>query len=244
MFGNRSRAFLLSAAVVGGAMMMTACQGTDSGNAAQGNPPAAAPAGQSVTQQSSGAATTGGNQAGANTTGTGSTGSTGSGTTGSGSVVKDSGKTVTPNKATGNSGGGPAKCRTDDLSFLADDVTIDGDGNRTVAVTLNNLAGDCSMYGFAGVDLKTTAGPISAKRTSEPVFPITLKRDTSISFGIHYPSNDSGGSGVRITGLLVTPPGETKAADIPWPGAATLPVTDGTGSAVTVGPMGSAGQGG
>ncbi|MFI8438638.1 DUF4232 domain-containing protein, partial [Streptomyces sp. NPDC079020] len=29
-----------------------------------------------------------------------------------------------------------------------------------------------------------------------------------------------------------------------WPGAATLPVTDGTGSPVTVGPMGSAGQGG
>ncbi|GCD94108.1 DUF4232 domain-containing protein [Embleya hyalina] len=244
MFGNRSRAFLLSAAVVGGAMMMTACQGTDSGNAAQGNPPAAAPAGQAVTQQSSGASTTGGNQAGANTT-------AGTGSTGSGSTVKDSGKTVTPNKAAGNTSGGgnsgsggPAKCRTDDLSFLADDVTIDGDGNRTVAVTLNNLAGDCSMFGFAGVDLKTTAGPISAKRTSEPVFPITLKRDTSISFGIHYPSNDSGGSGVRITGLLVTPPGETKAADIPWPGAATLPVTDGTGSPVTVGPMGSAGQGG
>ncbi|MGW9214233.1 DUF4232 domain-containing protein [Embleya sp. NPDC055664] len=242
MFGNRSRAFLLSAAVVGGAMMMTACQGTDSGNAAQGNPPAAAPAGQAVTQPSApGSSTTGGNQAGGNTS------------SGSGSTVKDSGQTsVTPNKATGTTttgggksgSGGPAKCRTDDLSFLADDVTIDGDGNRTVAVTLNNLAGDCSMYGFAGVDLKTTAGPISAKRTSEPVFPITLKRDTSISFGIHYPSNDSGGSGVRITGLLVTPPGETKAADIPWPGAATLPVTGGTGSAVTVGPMGSAGQGG
>jgi hypothetical protein len=43
---------------------------------------------------------------------------------------------------------------------------------------------------------------------------------------------------------VVTPPDETKAATIPWPGAATLPVTDGTGSPVTVGPIGSAGQGG
>ncbi|OPC79010.1 hypothetical protein B4N89_33435 [Embleya scabrispora] len=237
MFGNRSRALLLSAAVVGGAMTMTACQGTDSGNAAQGNPPAAAPAGQTVTQPSAlGASTTGGNTS-----------------TGSGSTVKDSasGKTVTPNKATGttsggagNSGSGPAKCRTDDLSFLADDATIDGDDDRTVAVTLDNLAGDCTMTGFAGVDLKTTAGTISAERTDEPVVPVILKRDTSISFGIHYPANDSGGSGIRITGLLVTPPGETKSADIPWPGATTLPVTDGTGTPVTVGPMGSAGQGG
>ncbi|MER5987213.1 DUF4232 domain-containing protein, partial [Streptomyces sp. NPDC001787] len=29
-----------------------------------------------------------------------------------------------------------------------------------------------------------------------------------------------------------------------WPGAPTLPVTDGSGSPVTVGPIGSAGQGG
>jgi hypothetical protein len=42
----------------------------------------------------------------------------------------------------------------------------------------------------------------------------------------------------------VTPPGETKTVTFDWPGAATLPVTDGSGSPVKVGPAGNAGQGG
>ncbi|MEE1735706.1 DUF4232 domain-containing protein, partial [Streptomyces sp. BE147] len=71
-----------------------------------------------------------------------------------------------------------------------------------------------------------------------------LKDGESTFFGITYPLNESGGSGVRITGLVVTPPDETKSVTLDWPGAATLPVTDGSGSPVTVGPIGSAGQGG
>ncbi|MET9661087.1 DUF4232 domain-containing protein, partial [Streptomyces sp. NPDC006510] len=58
------------------------------------------------------------------------------------------------------------------------------------------------------------------------------------------PINTSGGSGVRVTGLVVTPPDETKSVTLDWPGADSLPVTDGAGSQVKVGPMGSAGQGG
>lgn len=65
-----------------------------------------------------------------------------------------------------------------------------------------------------------------------------------MAFGINYPVNKSGGSGVRVTALLVTPPNETKTVTLAWPGAATLPATDGTGSPVKVGPVGSAGQGG
>ena len=45
-------------------------------------------------------------------------------------------------------------------------------------------------------------------------------------------------------GLVVTPPDETKSVSLQWPGAATLPVTEGGGSPVRVGPIGSAGQGG
>ncbi|MYW06305.1 DUF4232 domain-containing protein, partial [Streptomyces sp. SID3343] len=66
----------------------------------------------------------------------------------------------------------------------------------------------------------------------------------SVSFGIDYPANDTGGSGVRITGIQVTPPGETETVPLQWPGAASLPVTDGAGSPVKVTPMGGAGQGG
>lgn len=137
------------------------------------------------------------------------------------------------------------KCRTDELEVTATDNTIDGDPGGTVAVTFTNGGGrDCSISGYAGVDLKTSAGSLSATRTGEQATSTVLKDGESVAFGITYPINDSGGSGVRITGLLVTPPNETKSVSLDWPGAATLPVTDGSGTPVKVGPIGSAGQGG
>lgn len=137
------------------------------------------------------------------------------------------------------------KCRTDELEITAADRTIDGDGEGTVAVTLKNGGGrDCAISGFAGVDLKTSEGALSAKRSGESADPHTLKDGESTYFGVNYPVNDSGGSGVRITGLVVTPPNETKSVTLDWPGASTLPVTDGAGSPVKVGPIGGIGQGG
>ncbi|GGV87704.1 hypothetical protein GCM10010294_69910 [Streptomyces griseoloalbus] len=137
------------------------------------------------------------------------------------------------------------KCRTDELEVTATDNTIGGDPGGTVVVEFTNGGGrDCAISGYAGVDLKTSAGALSAKRTGEQASPTVLKDGESVAFGITYPINDSGGSGVRITGLVVTPPDETKSVSLDWPGAATLPVTDGSGSPVKVGPIGSAGQGG
>ncbi|MEV6591111.1 DUF4232 domain-containing protein [Streptomyces acidicola] len=144
-----------------------------------------------------------------------------------------------------NENGEVGKCRTDELEFKAIDHTVDGDPDGTVAVELTNGGGrDCAISGYAGVDLKTSAGSLSAERSGEEVTPGVLKDGESVAFGINYPINDSGGSGVRITGLVVTPPDETKSVTLDWPGAPTLPVTDGSGSPVKVGPMGSAGQGG
>jgi hypothetical protein len=138
------------------------------------------------------------------------------------------------------------KCRTDGLEITAIDSTISGDETNSVAVTFRNSGGsDCTMAGFAGVDLETNSGTISAERAGDPADRITLKPGDHTSFGITYPVNDTGGSGVRITGLKVTPPGETKTASLEWPGAASLPVTeDGGGTPVQVHPLGSAGQGG
>ncbi|MFG3239933.1 DUF4232 domain-containing protein [Streptomyces sp. NPDC048157] len=135
------------------------------------------------------------------------------------------------------------KCRTDDLDITATDSTIGGDTEGTVAVEFKNGGPDCVLSGYAGIDLKTNAGSLSAERTGEKATPMTLKNGKSVYFGINYPLNTSGGSGVRITGLVVTPPDETKSFSLEWPGAATLPATDGSGSQVKVGPMGSAGQG-
>ncbi|MGW5900156.1 DUF4232 domain-containing protein [Streptomyces althioticus] len=135
-------------------------------------------------------------------------------------------------------------CRTDELEVSAENVTIDGDTVGTVAVTFTNGGGrDCTLTGYAGVDLKTNAGSLSAERTGEEAPSIVLKDGKSVSFAVTYPVNDSGGSGVDVTGLVVTPPNETKSVTLDWPGT-SLPVTDGSGTQVKVGPIGSAGQGG
>ncbi|KIF69290.1 hypothetical protein HY68_12920 [Streptomyces sp. AcH 505] len=137
------------------------------------------------------------------------------------------------------------KCRTDDLEITATDNTIDGDTDATVAVELKNGSGrDCVISGYAGVDLKTNAGSLSAKRTGQETTSAVLKDGKSTAFPISYPFNKSGGSGIRITGLVVTPPDETKSVTLDWPGEAALPVTEGAGSPVRIGPVGSAGQGG
>ncbi|MFI6587287.1 DUF4232 domain-containing protein [Embleya sp. NPDC050493] len=244
MFRNRRTALLVSAAVLGGAMLTTACQDTDSNSntgAAQGSSPVAPPAAPP------GASTTGGN-GGGNPGGSGGGGGTepaGKVTPGKDSAGKSSGGQGT---TTGGGGGGDnssiGKCRTDDLRATAQDATIGGDNELTVAVTFKNIGHNCTMSGFAGVDLQTAKGPLSAKRVGAPADPFTLKSDTSVSFGITYPSGATGDYGVKITGLEVTPPGETKSITLRWPGTPTLPVIDGAGSPVDVGPIGSAGQGG
>ncbi|MEX2980881.1 DUF4232 domain-containing protein [Streptomyces sp. C36] len=223
---------------VAAGLLLTACQSDDDG------------AGKSSPSSASSASSTGGGS------GSGGEGSGGSGSGGSGQGGgKDSAGKSPAGKSSGGQGtaagtgskesGKAAKCRTDELEITAKDRTIDGDTDATVVVEMKNRGGhSCTVSGYAGVDLKTNAGSLSAKRTGEQAPSTILKDGQSTFFGINYPFNTSGGSGVRITGLLVTPPGETKTVSLSWPGAATLPVTDGSGSPVKVGPIGSAGQGG
>jgi hypothetical protein len=178
-----------------------------------------------------------------------STSSSANGGSGSGSSAQNTAKDSAAKDSAGeNSGEGQSatgKCRTDELEVTATDSTIEGDPEGSVAVEFTNGGGrDCTISGYAGVDLKTNAGSLSAERTGEQAPSVTLKDGESVAFGITYPVNDSGGSGIRITGLVVTPPDETKSVTLDWPGAASLPVTDGSGSSVRVGPIGSAGQGG
>lgn len=223
-----------AALTVAAGLSLTACQNDDSGGEAQSKPSSASTASHTSTapsEPSTPAASTPGGSSGPGSSGPGSSGQVG---------------------ATGSSGTGTAagssktgKCRTDELEITAVERTIDGDLDGTVVVELKNRSGrDCAISGYPGADLKTTAGQLSAKRTGEPVVPGILKNGKSTFFGIGYPLNKSGGSGVRVTGLIVTPPDETKPVTLNWPGATTLPVTDSTGSPVKVGPIGSAGQGG
>ncbi|MYX95304.1 DUF4232 domain-containing protein [Streptomyces sp. SID486] len=240
----RTHKLTLAALTVVAGLSLTACQSDDDGKAAQSTPSSAS----TVSSPSGGSGSGGSDQSGgASSAGAATTGQSSGGQ--DASAGKSTGGRNT-SAGTGSDGGGTAtgragKCRTDGLEITALDATIGGDTDRTVAVQLKNHSGyDCTLSGYAGVDLKTTSGPLSAKRTGEKAGSTVLRNGQSVAFGVHYPVNDSGGSGVRITGLVVTPPDETKSVTLAWPGADTLPVTDGTGSPVEVGPIGSAGQGG
>ncbi|WP_367044060.1 DUF4232 domain-containing protein [Streptomyces sp. Je 1-332] len=232
---RRNLRFAAAALTVAASLSLTACNGDDV--TGQGDPSAASSASSSGGGSGSGG---GSEQSGGSEQGGGSEQAGG----------KDSaGKSSSGQGAAAGSGAGNVeraeKCRTDDLDISATDSTIDGDDKGSVAVTFKN-PGDrgCLLSGFAGIDLKTNAGDLSATREGKPAEQMVLTGGESVSFYVSYPMNDTGGSGVRITGLVVTPPGETKSQSLQWPGAASLPVSDGSGSSVKVGPIGSAGQGG
>ncbi|MGH4028103.1 DUF4232 domain-containing protein [Actinomycetota bacterium Odt1-20B] len=223
----RVRKLTFAALAVAAGLSLAACNGDDT---AQSDPSSA------PTKASSG----GGSGAGGSDQGGGKDSG------GKGSGGKDTAGQNSGGQGAGSGGSGASdKCRTDDLDITASDSTIDGDPEGTVAVTMKNGAGhDCVLAGYAGVDLKTSEGSLSAQRSGEKSTPVTLKDGESVSFGVTYPLNESGGSGVGVTSIVVTPPNETKSFTMAWPGAKSLPVTDGSGSPVKVGPMGSAGQGG
>ncbi|MCX5199369.1 DUF4232 domain-containing protein [Streptomyces sp. NBC_00249] len=225
-----------AALAVAAGLTLTACQNGEDG-AAQGGPSSASSAASTPPSSSTPSSPGGGSSPGGSDQG-GGKGSAGTGSNGKGTAA-GTGSTGSTENAKAD------KCRTDDLEITAIDSTIGGDTDGTVAVQLKNRGSrDCTLSEYAGVDLKTSAGSLSAQRTGEHPGPAVLKKGAAISFGVTYPLNTSGGSGVRVTGLVVTPPDETKSVTLAWPGAATLPVTDGTGSPVKVGPIGSAGQGG
>lgn len=219
-----------AALAVAAGLSLTACQNDDAGTGQSDSSSASTASSSGSNASSSGGSSDQGGATVSSGTNSGGTSSGGTGTAaGTGS----------------NANAKVGKCRTDALEITAKDNTIDGDPDGTVVVELTNGGGrDCAIYGYAGVDLKTNAGSVSATRTGQQASSVVLKNGKSIAFPINYPFNKSGGSGVRITGLVVTPPNETKSVTLNWPGAATLPVTDGSGSPVKVGPVGSAGQGG
>ncbi|WP_405533122.1 DUF4232 domain-containing protein [Streptomyces avidinii] len=213
-----------AALAVAASFSLTACQNGEDGAGQSGPSPSSTASAPSTASPSAGSSDQGSGKASAGT-------SSGGKSTAAGTGSDASGKT--------------GKCRTDELEITAAERTIGGDADGTVAVTLKNRGGrDCTISGYAGVDLKTGSGSLSAQRTGQQADTAVLKKGQSTYFGISYPLNTSGGSGVRVTGLVVTPPDETKSVTLDWPGTGTLPVTEGGGTPVKVGPVGSAGQGG
>lgn len=232
-----------AALALAASLSLTACQGGDSASSSASAGSSAS--GSSTADDSTTAGSTTGSGTAGSANGGSATGGSGSGGSGGGSAQDSAGKSVTGSGGSGESTKS-TRCRTSGLTITAVDSTIDGDRDASVTVTLKNSgSATCTVSGYAGVDLKTNAGTISAKRTGQAPASATLKPGQETYFGVNYPFNNTGGTGVRITGLLVTPPNETKTVTLAWPGKPSLPITeDGSGTKVTVGPIGSAGQGG
>ncbi|MFC9262236.1 DUF4232 domain-containing protein [Streptomyces hydrogenans] len=130
-------------------------------------------------------------------------------------------------------------CRSGVLDATAADNTTD-ETNGVVTVTFKNFgSADCRINGFPGVDIKTSLGDtLSADRNGEQAVPQILKEGETASFNITFPVNDTGGSGVKLTDMVVTPPNETEPFTLKWP-AGTLPVTDGEdGGKMELSPVG------
>ncbi|MFI6942947.1 DUF4232 domain-containing protein [Streptomyces sp. NPDC050418] len=129
-------------------------------------------------------------------------------------------------------------CRTDVLDVAAADNTTDTT-EGVVTVTFKNIgAAGCRINGFPGVDLKTSLGDtFSVERNGEQAVPQVLQEGETAAVNLTFPVNNSGGSGVRLTDMVVTPPNETQPVTLTWP-AGSLAVTDGEdGGKVQVGPV-------
>ncbi|MDT0416936.1 DUF4232 domain-containing protein [Streptomyces sp. DSM 41982] len=235
-----SRKLALATLAVLTGLTLTACQSDDGGD------DKAAPAGNTAADSSASADEQGSAEPSASTGSGDSSSSAGSGSSSGSSGSSDSAG------SSGSSGGGASaktgKCLTSNLKISASDATIGDDDPATVAITFENTgSASCSLNAYAGADLSTNAGSLSAERgikASVPDHPVVLKPGEKTYAPVLYPVNKTGGSGVRITGLTVTPPDETHSVKLSWPGQPSLPVSDSDkGQAVVIGPMGSIGQG-
>ncbi|PWI45119.1 hypothetical protein CK485_06630 [Streptomyces sp. ICBB 8177] len=200
-------------------MTLTAC-GPDSSGAGSSASSSSASGGQATTGQSAngGQATTGGGGSGGSSATGGSAGTGVSAGGGSG--------------ASGGSAAGAA-CKTANLSFSSSGGMAQGE----VLINLKNVGPTtCSMHGFPGVDLKGRDGTESATRSTMKVPTVTLSPGQTTDFTLHYPPNNTGGSGVTFTTAVVTPPNETQSHTMPL--GINIPVTAG-GPNITVDPVGA-----
>ncbi|MEU7111767.1 DUF4232 domain-containing protein [Streptomyces sp. NPDC046182] len=220
---------LLAGLTLVSTLSLTAC----SGGVATTN---AKPTGSATTAPSGSSAATGPSEA-ATDTGSGS-GQSADKSSGGGN---GSGEGTTA--GTGSSGTSAGICRSDELEVSAVDNTTDK-VEGIVTVQLKNGGGrDCTIRGFAGVDLKTTAGDtLSVARNGDKPISGVLKDGESAAFNITFPLNTTGGTGVRVSKILVTPPNETKTITLNWP-AGSLPVDnpDSPNRPLQISPVGKVG---
>ncbi|MGI5469967.1 DUF4232 domain-containing protein [Streptomyces sp. CA-132043] len=203
----RAQKLSLLAVAVAAGLSLTACQGGDSTSASGSG------------SDSSSSRGSGGSSAPADDNATGSE----SGSSNGGSADSD-----------GSGPSGSGSCKTSQLDFSSSHGMSEG----TTLINLKNTgSATCSLQGFPGVDLKGKDGTISATRSKIGPSKVDVAPGEETRFTLHHPMNDSGGSGVTFTSLLVTPPGETHSHSLPL--NINVPASDSTTPAITVDPVGA-----
>ncbi|MEV6008236.1 DUF4232 domain-containing protein [Streptomyces sp. NPDC051976] len=209
---------VLALATVAAALSLSACN-NDSTDGASSSAPTSSAAAPSTTGATGATGVNGGAK--------GSSGNSGS--TGNSGGTSTSGGT-----GTGTHSGTSTTCQTAHLSFSASHGMGEGD----YLINIKNVgAHTCTMHGFPGVDLKSSYGTVSATRSTLAAPHVILHPGQETHFDLRYPPNETGGSGVTFTTLIVTPPNETHSHTMPLTinVAATTSATPG----ITVDPVGA-----
>ncbi|MCP9988612.1 DUF4232 domain-containing protein [Streptomyces sudanensis] len=244
MPGKHTRKAVVTAMGLAAVLSLTACNGEE--NIGAGTPTApSASVGGATGSTTSGSG--GGSSAGPDTSGS----SAGSDTSGSGGSGSDSGGSSSGGSPSGRADGGGGSdsdgttgiCRTRGLRIDAVDNSTDDEAGVVTVSLRNSGSGPCRISGYAGVDLRTSDGDtLSADRNGDAAPSTVLAVGETAAFNIHYPKNNSGGTGVRPTTIVVTAPDDTTQATVPWPGG-SLPVTGdpGDGGSLEISPVGKVG---
>jgi hypothetical protein len=223
----RVQKITLAALALAASLSLTACQGDD--DAAGANDPTASAA--------SSAGTSGGASDSASDGTSGGSGASDDDTAGTAGTAGNS----TAGESAEGSGGGQittGSCKTANLAFSSSH----GMGEGELIVSLKNTGDACFLKGFPGVDLMSqdTSEPLSAQRSELAAPVVTLKTGDTTRFTLHYPPNNTGGTGVYVSAIRVTPPNEThyKALSVSF----DVPVSADTSDKVMVDPVGTGKQ--
>ncbi|MFG3253685.1 DUF4232 domain-containing protein [Streptomyces sp. NPDC048172] len=214
----RLRNLSLVAMAVAAGLSLTACQGDDDSSASS-------PSSGGSSQSDSGGGGKGDTDTGGS--GEGSTGGSGaSGGSGGGSAGGSTG------------GGGSAKpssaCKTSQLAISRNHGMGEGD---ILVHLMNTGSAACTLKGFPGVDLQGKDGTVSAQRSKLSAPTVKVAPGDETRFTLHYPPNDSGGSGVTFHRMTVTPPNETHSKTLSTD--INIPASDSSTPAVRVDPVGT-----
>ncbi|MFJ8884165.1 DUF4232 domain-containing protein [Streptomyces sp. NPDC102402] len=218
----RATKLTLTALTLAAGLSLTACQGNEDSAAGASDSGASSAASPSSSSSSSSSAS-------------GDSG-TSDGTTptaaGDGSATSESAQGSGDGQIT------TGTCKTSNLAFDTAHGMAEGD----LLVSLRNTSDACTLKGFPGVDLRSqdASGPLSAERSGLDAPVVNLANGETTRFTLHYPPNNSGGSGVYVTAIEVTPPDEThsKALSV----SLRLPVGADADGQVRVDPVGTGKQ--